>query len=192
MRNITNISESEKERIKSLHSFKGKLIKEQESTTGEEQKVTTQTTERKVSCSQTGKRNCYQLLLDLQVKLNDKKNAGLVEDGLYGPKTYDAVLKHLNIDLNKEDPFGILNTQDKEENVDEPDFNTETDYSVIFNDKPNEIVKVKEQEMENKIKNGDITFDTLVFKKGMKTWGKAGEQEQFKETFESLPFPMRV
>jgi peptidoglycan hydrolase-like protein with peptidoglycan-binding domain len=147
MKNFNNINESEKERIKNLHdSFRNKLISEQE-------QVAT-STERTKLCNQTGKPNCNQLLLNLQVKLNDKKNAGLVEDGLYGPKTYESIKTHLGVDLMTDNPFGDVDNDNKGKT-----------YWVDFPNKgPEErLVQLNINDIEGKIKNGEIKLDSSVW-----------------------------
>lgn len=158
MINYNNITESEKERIKSLHNRYKLLSEQEESTTGETQTNTTQTTERKKMCNQTRKRNCHQPLLDLQVKLNDKKGAGLVEDGLYGPKTYGAIKTHLGIDLKGEDPFGNVNVQNNE---------GDKKYYINIPDGDNPYTMLNTTQIKTMISNGKITMNDEIWYNGV-------------------------
>ena len=110
MKKRITINESERESILNLHtSYKNSLIKEQAApatpaapATGTPAAPAAQV--RKVDCSTTkNPAKCKQKVLDVQVKINDKCTKitkKLVEDGIYGINTGNAIKACTGMDLS--------------------------------------------------------------------------------------------
>ena len=119
MKKIIKINESERESILNLHNTYKNRLMEQTAAPATAAPATatpatatpatatpaTATQGRKGDCSTTkNPSRCKQKVLDIQVKINDKCtkiSKKLVEDGIYGPNTMNAINACTGIDLNK-------------------------------------------------------------------------------------------
>jgi len=103
------ISESERQSILNLHtSYKNNLNEQVDpvttSTTTAAPTAGTPVVARKVDCTSTkNPTRCKQKVLDVQVKINDKCTKitqKLVEDGIYGNNTFNAIKTCTGMDLS--------------------------------------------------------------------------------------------
>ena len=100
------ISESERQSILNLHtSYKNNLNEQGTPVTGSTTTSgTTIATGRKVDCTSTkNPAKCKQKVLDVQVKINDKCTKitqKLIEDGIYGNNTLNAIKTCTGMDLS--------------------------------------------------------------------------------------------
>ena len=112
MKKIIKITESEKESILNLHNtYKNRLMEQTPApatatpATAAPATAAPAAQDRKVDCTTTkNPTRCKQKVLDVQVKINDKCtkiSKKLVEDGIYGTNTMNAINACTGIDLSK-------------------------------------------------------------------------------------------